>query len=101
MQVPIVAIVYPQNKRGGYVWINQSDFDPAVHQVYDPNAPKPEPSLDPPVNPVTPGPASDVEPAVPEPAPTPQEPAAPVAAPPVPETPVVTEKKPSGKKTGK
>jgi hypothetical protein len=67
-KVPTIAIVYPANRRGGYVVINKSDFDPAVHQVYDPNAPRPEPSPVVAVNPVTPGPAADTAAVVPEPA---------------------------------
>jgi hypothetical protein len=60
-KVPTIAIVWPSNKRGGFVHINLSDFDPSVHQVYDPNAPRPEPPSDVAVNPVTPGPAADTD----------------------------------------
>ena len=82
MKVPTIAIVWPSNRRGGFVHINLSDFDPAVHQVYDPNAPRPEPPADVSVIPVTPGPAAETadvvvpDPALPVVSP---EPVAPVA----------------------
>ena len=77
MQIPTIAIVAPWNRRGGFVLINASDFDASVHRVFDPNAPAPEPPVEP-VIPVTPGPAADTL-TTPEPAPAPTPDPVPVA----------------------
>lgn len=37
MQVPTVKIKFPANLRHGYAIINESDFDPAIHELLDPD----------------------------------------------------------------
>ena len=43
MRVPTVRVMPTNQSQGEWVEINESDFDPAVHTLYEPDAPQQEP----------------------------------------------------------
>jgi hypothetical protein len=43
MRVPTVRVMPTHQSQGEWVEINESDFDPTVHTLYEPDAPQQEP----------------------------------------------------------